>query len=347
MHESSSSVGGRAREAAGRVLGERRGTVPGKAGGEAYAPANIALVKYWGKRDEELKLPVAGSLSVSLGEWGTRTRVSRREDGSGDRVRLNGKELPGDSGFARRVSAFLDLTRPRGDFSVEVVTENTVPTAAGLASSASGFAALAGALDDWFGWGLSERERSVLARLGSGSACRSVGQGFYEWLAGTEEGGGDSYARRVEADWPEFRVGAVVVDAGEKPVGSGEGMRRAVESCPLFGGWKATVERDLAGMKAGLAARDWAAVGGIAEGNAMAMHGLMWATRPPVVYTQAGTLEAMRKVWAARAEGVGVWFTMDAGPNVKLLFDAADEGKVRGWFPEMNVVRGGGASAPR
>lgn len=303
----------------------------------AYAPANIALVKYWGKRDEALNLPVTGSLSISLGPLGSHVELLR-SDAAADGVWLNGKKLAAESSFARRASAFLDLFRPAADFHFELKARNTVPTAAGFASSASGFAALAKAADGLFGWGLSTRELSILARLGSGSAARSLENGFVEWQAGTAADGMDSYAERLAAEWPELRVGAVVLCADEKPVGSREGMRRSVETCEFYREWPGRVAKDLAELKGAIAQKDFAALGAVAEANALAMHALMAATRPPIVYALPETVAAMRKIWAVRAEGLPLWFTMDAGPNVKLLFEAKDEARVREAFPGVEVV---------
>lgn len=335
----SGGFGARAQAAVRGIVGD--GFSGARALGRGEAPANVALVKYWGKRDEELKLPVTGSLSISLGPLGTTTEVSRGADGaSADEIWLNGRQLGGEEGFARRLGAFLDLFRPAAGFRYVVRTVNNVPTAAGLASSASGFAALARALDDFWGWGLDVERLSVLARLGSGSAARSLEHGFVEWVRGEREDGRDSVGRKVAEAWAGLRIGAVVADAGEKPVGSGEGMRRTVATSCGYAGWPARVEEDLAAVKAAIAAQDLAALGAVAEANALAMHGTMWAARPPLVYQLPETLETMRKVWAARAEGVGVWLTMDAGPNVKLLFDVRDEGAVRGVFGEkLTVVR--------
>ena len=234
--------------------------------------------------------------------------------------------------------AFLDLFRPAKDFVFELQARNTVPTAAGFASSASGFAALAKAADGLFGWGLAPRERSILARLGSGSAARSLADGFVEWHAGTAADGMDSFPERLDAEWPELRVGAVVLCADEKPVGSREGMKRSVETCEFYREWPGRVAKDLAALKAAIAAKDFAALGAIAEGNALAMHALMAATRPPIVYALPETVAAMRKIWAAREAGLALWFTMDAGPNVKLLFEAKDEPRVREAFPGIDVV---------
>ena len=325
-----------ARQAVERILAGRKGEARDKAA-VVYAPANIALVKYWGKRDEALNLPVTGSLSVSLGSLGSHVELTRA-CGDTDRIWLNGNQLEPEKSFARRASAFLDLFRPCAGFAFELKARNTVPTAAGFASSASGFAALAKAVDQFFGYGLSVRELSILARMGSGSAARSLENGFVEWRAGTDAGGMDSYAERLDAEWPGFRVGALVLCGHEKPVGSREGMRRSVETCEFYREWPGRVARDLAAVKSAIAGRDMAALGEIAEGNALAMHALMMATRPPIVYALPETVAAMRSIWAARAEGLPLWFTMDAGPNVKLLFEAKEESRVRERFPGVEVV---------
>lgn len=303
----------------------------------AYAPANIALVKYWGKRDEALNLPVTGSLSISLGPLGSHVELSRAK-GAADVVFLNGKPLLADSSFAKRAGAYLDLFRPSADFFFDLQARNTVPTAAGFASSASGFAALAKAVDGLFGWGLPVRELSVLARLGSGSAARSLEDGFVEWQAGTATDGMDSFAARLGVEWPELRVGAVVLCAAEKPVGSREGMRRSVETCEFYREWPGRVAQDLTELKAALAKKNFAALGGVAEANALAMHALMLATRPPILYALPETVSTIRKIWAAREDGLPLWFTMDAGPNVKLLFESKDAAAVRERFPSVEVV---------
>jgi diphosphomevalonate decarboxylase len=302
-----------------------------------YAPANIALVKYWGKRDEALNLPVTGSLSISLGPLGSHVELARA-DGAADAVWLNGKPLAADSSFAKRASTYLDLFRPAADFAFELKARNTVPTAAGFASSASGFASLAKAVDGLFGWRLSTRELSILARLGSGSAARSLADGFVEWNAGTAADGMDSFAEQLDAKWPKLRVGAVVLCSDEKPIGSREGMRRSVATCEFYREWPGRVAKDLAALKTAIAEGNFEALGTIAEGNALAMHALMLATRPPIVYALPETVAAMRQIWAARADGLPVWFTMDAGPNVKLLFEAGEESRVRALFPGVKVV---------
>ena len=307
----------------------RRGFTPARAQAEAYAPANIALCKYWGKRDPVLNLPMNGSVSVSLGPQGTFTRVRTAKR---DALLLNGERLASDRPEFRRLSEYLDLFRGPDVPGFSVETWNTIPTAAGLASSASGYAALARALDGLFGWGLDLRSLSILARLGSGSAARSLSDGFVEWRRGRRADGSDSYAVRWPAEWPDLRIGLLVIEGGPKPVGSREGMRRTVESSPLYAAWPAAARRDLAALRAAVLARDFDLLGRTAEANALAMHATMLAARPAVRYWRPDTVAVLDRVSELRGQGVSVFATLDAGPNVKLLYLAADERAVRQAF---------------
>jgi len=313
----------------------------------AFAPANVALCKYWGKRDAALNLPVNSSLSVSLGELGTRTEIRRIEaEGEGDRIWLDGRlRAPGTS-FARRVSSFLDLFRSAfgEEAAFEVRTQNDVPTAAGLASSASGFAALTLALNELAGWGLDRKRLSMLARLGSGSAARSLWQGFVRWHAGTEADGTDSFAERLDAEWPALRVGIVELTAARKPVGSREGMARTVETSRLYERWPKQAEEDLRTLRAAVEARDFSGLGRAAERNALAMHATMFSAWPPLIYWLPETIEALRTVQALRAEGTEAYVTIDAGPNVKVLFLEECASAVRSAFPSLRIVRPFGSS---
>ncbi|MDZ7345510.1 MAG: diphosphomevalonate decarboxylase [candidate division KSB1 bacterium] len=315
------------------LIGDR--LQPKNSRAEAFAPVNIALCKYWGKRNEELNLPMNGSLSVSLGRLGTRTRLSITE--GGDEVILNGRKLAQEESFARRVSAYLDLFRPpNAGFRIE--TENTIPTGAGLASSASGFAALAMALNRLFGWELDGRALSILARLGSGSAARSVFTGFVEWFAGERKDGLDSYAAPLSIEWPELRIGAVVLSAVAKPIGSTAGMKQTVRTSLFYRLWPQRAENDLAELKRAIAARDFQLLGTIAEANALAMHATMIDSRPPVFYWLPETISAFQTVWRLRQDGVGIYFTIDAGANVKMLFLAHNLNVVRAAFPQAEII---------
>ncbi len=302
----------------------------------AQAPANIALIKYWGKRDPELNLPVTDSLSVSLGEFGTHTSLTLTA-GPGDQVTLNGERLAADSQFVSRVSRFLDLFRPAGA-GFRVATHNTIPTAAGLASSASGYAALVKALDRLFAWNLPPRDLSILARLGSGSACRSVVEGFVHWHAGERADGLDSFAERLPVTWPDLRVGLVLVATEPKPVSSRDGMNRTTAASDFYPAWPARAAADLAAIQPAIAANDLPQTGRIAEANALAMHATMLAARPPLLYWRPQTVAVFEQVRHLRRDGVQVYFTIDAGPNVKLLFTAAAEDRLRTVFPTLETA---------
>lgn len=323
--------------------------------GSAFAPSNIALCKYWGKRDAALNLPVNSSLSVSLGELGSCTDIRIRDEAiasampdnnaeampsSLDLIWLNGDVQSADSGFARRISAFLDLFRPLlGGVGFEVRTENNIPTAAGLASSASGFAALAMALDDLAGWGLERKNLSMLARLGSGSASRSVYDGFVQWYAGINPDGTDSFAERIGKDWPEFRIGILELASAPKPVGSREGMNRTAETSELYKRWPLQAASDLVNIHAAIDEQDFTLIGKTAERNALSMHATMLAAWPPLLYLRPESIEQIHKVQRVRDDGLEVYLTIDAGPNIKLLFLKENENAVRETFPQIQIIK--------
>ncbi len=316
-----------------RILGERGGQPAAE--GSAFAPANIALVKYWGKRDEALNLPRTPSLSVSLGELGSRVTIKLND--RADRAALNGHEVDAAGSFSRRLFGFLDLFRPAGAF-FDADAVNTIPTAAGLASSASGFAAVVLALDQLFDWKLDRKSLSILARLGSGSACRSLYDGFALWQAGTAPDGMDSYAEPIPETWPALRMGIWLISEKEKAVSSREAMKRTVETSPLYSDWPRKVAVDLAEVEAAIHERDFERLGRTAESNALMMHETMRSARPPINYWTAESEAGIRRVHAVRSEGLPVYFTMDAGPNIKLLFEEKDAGRVKEHFPAVRIV---------
>ena len=328
----------RQQEFISRVLDGR--TASGSLNGWGAAPVNIALCKYWGKRDADLNLPLTSSLSVSLGDLGSKTSIQLRDDDSGDRVFLDDVEMDSNSSFARRISGFLDLFRPEfgGLLSFDVRTENSVPTGAGLASSASGFAALVLALDDLADWALDRKRLSMLARLGSGSASRSLFDGFVRWNAGEDEMGVDSFAEPLPYRWESLRVGILEVSKKPKAVSSREGMNRTSEHSILFKSWPDQVNRDLARIEQAIAEKDFKLLGETAENNALAMHATMMAAWPPLCYWEPKTLKQVQRVWAARKDGLPVYLTMDAGPNIKLLFLEENRDGVEAFFPGFKMI---------
>jgi diphosphomevalonate decarboxylase len=294
----------------------------------ARAGTNIALVKYWGKRDAALNLPAAGSLSLTLADFGSETTVRFAADAgeSGrDRVALAG--APADAKFAERVQRFLDLVRSRAGISLraEVSTTNTVPTAAGLASSAAGFAALAVAASRAAGLRLSPSELSELARRGSGSAARSIFGGFVEMQAGQRSDGSDAVAHQLLAEhaW-DVRLCVAITARGEKEISSTAAMERTATTSPYYPAWVESVAADLAAARGALAARELATLGAVAERSALRMHASAMAADPHVLYWNPATLAAVATVKRLRAGGLLAYFTIDAGPHVKVLCSSAD-----------------------
>ncbi|MEM9582852.1 MAG: diphosphomevalonate decarboxylase [Pseudomonadota bacterium] len=302
---------------------------------KAYAPSNIALSKYWGKRDVALNLPLNSSLSISLGEWGTDTEVSPAET---DSLTFNGDVLSDDAPFARKLWGFVDLFCGAGRPALKITTTNSIPTAAGLASSASGFAALTKALDRAFNLNLPVETLSMLSRFGSGSATRSHWHGFARWDKGSAADGSDSHGRTLDIDYPDFRIAIIPVDTGPKLQPSTDGMLHTVATSPLFGQWPTQAEADCAAIEAALRAQNFDEVGALAEANALAMHATMMAARPSLTYLKRGSWHVLETLWAARADGLRAYATMDAGANVKLLFLEGDAADVQTVFPEAQLI---------
>jgi diphosphomevalonate decarboxylase len=290
----------------------------------AVAGTNIALVKYWGKRDVALNLPATGSLSLTLDRLGTRTTVAF-DDGATDRLILDGATA-GEAATAR-VSAFLDRVRARAEIARRalVTSDNSVPTAAGLASSASGFAALALAATRAAGLALSPPELSALARVGSGSAARSIFGGFVEMARGERADGADAVAHALpEGDGWDLRLVVAITAKGPKVMGSTAAMTHTARTSPYYEAWIGAVPADLAAARAAIAARDLAALGAVAERSALRMHAAAMAADPAIIYWNAATVAAIAAVRALRAAGTPSFVTIDAGPHVKALCHAAD-----------------------
>ncbi|MGH8124358.1 MAG: diphosphomevalonate decarboxylase [Rhodanobacteraceae bacterium] len=285
----------------------------------AVAQPNIALVKYWGKRDDALNLPATGSLSITLDALHTRTHLRLDPALENDDVVLNGER---SAGHTRRISAFLDLFRARAGSTARarVESSNDFPTGAGLASSASGFAALAVAADDALGLRLDARELSVLARRGSGSAARSVFGGFVEMAAGTRDDGEDAFAAPLTgaAAWP-LKVVVAITSRAPKTVNSRVGMTMSKQTSPYYRDWVATVPNDLVTARAAVQTQDFGKLAHISEASCLAMHAVMLATRPALIYWNGATLDCIQCIRALQAQGTGVFFTIDAGPQVKAV----------------------------
>jgi diphosphomevalonate decarboxylase len=311
----------------------------------ATAHPNIALVKYWGKRDQRLILPHQSSLSVTLGPLTVTTSVTFHARSGPDEVTINGRLAQGSE--RDRVVALLRLVRSAARATLRrrlglatVVSRGDFPASAGLASSAAAFAALAVAARAEAGFERHRREESILARQGSGSACRSIEGGFVRWHRGRRADGRDSFAeQRFDQDhWPELRLLVGLVSREEKEVKSRDGMRATVETSPYYRAWARDAEREVGGIERLIAARDLEAVGAVAERNAWRMHATALGSDPPLCYLKPQTLAVIEACRLARTRGLGVWFTLDAGPNPVLLTLARDEARVEALIRELGAA---------
>lgn len=296
----------------------------------AIAHPNIALVKYWGKRDEALVLPHQPSLSMTL-EGLSATTTVEFGDLAQDEAAIDGRRLEG--GELARIVRTLDLVRERAGLSkrARVASRTDFPQAAGLASSAAGGAALAAAASWAAGLDAGPRELSILARRNSGSACRSIEGGFCEWRRGEAADGSDSYAVQVapEGHWPELRMVVAVCSDTAKAVSSRDGMRHTVQSSPYYPAWVEAVAEDLAEARAALRARDLDGLGAVCERNAWRMHATAMGAKPPVVYVRPATLAVIEALPGLRSAGAPAWFTLDAGPNPVVLCLSRDAARVQ------------------
>jgi diphosphomevalonate decarboxylase len=293
----------------------------------ATACSNIALVKYWGKRadtDRGLNLPAVGSLSMTLDALRTETRI---EPAAADVFELDGAVAQG--GATTKVFAHLDRLWALGDTSgprptCRVVSANHFPTAAGLASSASGFAALTVAGAAAFELDAPPTRLSGLARAGSGSAARSLWGGFVRLDRGEASDGHDCVARPLfpASHW-DLRLLVVQTTKGRKSIGSTEGMEQSRLTSPYYDAWCTTHLADLDAAQDAIAARDLPALGRIVEHSCFKMHACMIATDPALLYWNGTTVDVIHRVRQARDEGLDGWLTIDAGPHVKVLCEAA------------------------
>jgi diphosphomevalonate decarboxylase len=303
----------------------------------AIAHPNIAFIKYWGNRDDVLRLPANGSISMNLAGLETRTVVEFDPQRGEDEFTLQGVVQTGPT--AERVSDHLNLLRNIAGVSWKawIVSENNFPIGAGIASSASAFAALTVAAAAALGLKLAERELSILARRGSGSASRSVPEGFVEWFVANRDE--DSFAVSIAppSHWPLIDLIAIV-NAGPKKVGSAEGNVLARTS-PLQAARVADAPRRLDLCRRAILEKDFAALAEIVEEDTHLMHAVMMTSRPSLTYWEPETLELMRLIPEWRASGLSVAYTVDAGPNVHCLCLAESAEEVERRLRELPSVR--------
>lgn len=302
----------------------------------AVAPANIAFIKYWGKKDENLRLPENGSISMNLSNLHTTTAVEFSQYFTADSVEINKNK-----GEERRVINFINKIRKLAKISykVKVISQNNFPTASGLASSASGFAALTLAATAAAGLHLSEKELSILARVGSGSACRSIPDGFVEWIEGNSNE--TSYAISLyTADYWDIVDIVVIVSEDEKDVSSTHGHEIATTS-PFFQTRIAKIKEKIKKLKNFIKEKNFQKFGELIEAEALELHTIMLTSTPSLIYWHPATIKIMKEVKKLRQKDLPVYFTIDAGPHLHLICQKENTDKIAiklKQFREINKI---------
>jgi diphosphomevalonate decarboxylase len=312
------------------------------------ASSDIALVKYWGKKDERLRLPENGSVSLILDGLDTVTTVAFAKDYTTDSVTINGDVEEGEE---TRVVKHLDRIRKlvKTNMKARVISNNTFPRGTGLSSSGSGFAALTCAATQALGLSLTERELSILARQGSGTACRCVCGGVVEWKDGdTSE---TSYAQTLyPKDYWDIRDVVAVVDEGRKRVSSTEGHTTAQTSL-AFDERQRRIKQKLSDLKRYLKEKDFAALGELVEKEALEFHSILLTSNPPLIAWYPGTVEVMLEVQKMRGEGILAFFTINTGFNVHVLtlpeYEVVVEERLRALSLVKKTIRARVGEKPR
>jgi len=279
----------------------------------AQAQPNFALIKYWGKKDLDSNLPAVGSLSITLDSLWTRMTVEYSDDFGEDRLQVNGRS---DQPMLPRIVHCLDLVAGKGRSPAMVHSQSNFPIGAGLASSASAFAALVVAAEAAAGGSRGTLPLARLAGRASGSAARSLFGGFAELTVIDE-------VIEVEQllahhDWPLQVIVALTAETA-KPLGSGDGMIRSAATSPFYSSWVGQQEQDLTTAHAAVMTRNFDKLAAVAEHNCLKMHSVMWTSRPPIVYWNRSTLSCMETVRDLQNDGHAVFFTIDAGPQLKAV----------------------------
>jgi diphosphomevalonate decarboxylase len=306
--------------------------IPATEFSEAFAPANIALCKYWGKKNLELNLPTTPSLSISLGNRGSNVNISIAAQ---NYLSINNQVVASTSTAFKRTFDFLNLFAPN-DIKFAVQSSNNIPTGAGLASSASYFAALTLALNELYNWQAPLTTLSCLARLGSGSACRSLYHGFVKWLNCDDPL--QSYGIPLTTSWEELRIGLLIFDPTQKSISSRQAILHTQSTSPFYKSWCENSIKDFEILHSAINQKNFQLLGETAEYNTFSLHAVMLSARPAIIYSKPSTLHAIEKVHELRCNGVQVYLTQDAGPNLKLLFLEKDLAYISNFFSELEVV---------
>lgn len=275
----------------------------------AIANINIALMKYWGKNDETLVLPTTTSISFTLDALYTKTTLLTQDNQQKHTIIIN-HQMASPSDYSR-VSAFLDRFSPNEK--VKLVSENFVPIKAGLASSASAYASIAMAANTFFNSGYSLEQLASITRFGSGSASRSILSGFVKWEANSET------ITTIDAPMMDIGMFILLIDASQKAVSSREAMELTKQTSWMYANWVNQANQQAVHLEEAIKKQDFNTIGAIAQDNALGMHMSMMMAKPPVLYFKEKTIQMMHYLLELQTQGVPLYFTMDAGPNIKVL----------------------------
>lgn len=288
----------------------------------AIGPSNIAFIKYWGKKDENLRLPENGSISMNLSDLTTTTTVEFLQNLKEDSVIIDGKA---EKKKIERVSKQLDRVRKIAKFpyKAKVVSQNNFPSGTGLSSSASGLAALTLAASKSAGLNLSEKELSILARQGSGSACRSVPDGFVEWLEGNTSETSYAYSLYPENYWDILDI-VVVVSHDKKDISS-TGGQKIVATSSFYKVRLSNINKKIELCKKLLSEKNFPEFGKLIEAEALELHAIMLTSSPSLIYWLPGTIKIMKLVKKWRSEGLAVYFTVNTGQDVHLIIEGKNK----------------------
>lgn len=305
----------------------------------AVAHSNIALIKYWGKQDEGLRLPMNASVAIGLEEALTTTTVEFDEKLDKDEVSIIGDEF--NEMETAKVSQHLDRVRALAGIKTRarVVSQNNFPKAAGMASSASGFAALTVAAAGATELNLSEKELSILARQGSGSASRSVPGSVSVWYTGaTSE---ESYAEPITfpANWKLKVLMVMAEGTGAKKVGSTEGMALSKKNCPYYSTAVSEAGNNLERLKEAMGKGDWSGFGKVIEDECFRLHAVCMTTTPNILYFKGVTVEVFQTLYKLREKGIEAFFTVDAGPHVHVIVKEENVKEVKRALAELSGVK--------
>ena len=302
----------------------------------AFAPSNIALCKYWGKRDPIHNLPLTDSISISLGNLGATTSVAIAQ--RTDTFKLNGIHQGKHSVFSERLTDFLNPFRTEKSPFFMVDSQLNIPYASGLASSACGFAAVTLALNKLLSLNLSKKSLSQLARVGSGSASRSFWHGFVHWHAGSTNDGSDCYASPISHTMETLRIGLLINQNHEKSISSRHAMMQCFSTMKHIKNWQSLTQDVMTSIQDAIASNDFIQLGEASQYHAHTMHDIIEKAVPMAEFNPIQTQQQKAEIAALRRNGHSIFWTQDAGPHLKVIYQSKDENRLRNSFPEIVCI---------